>query len=119
MKRRLTMLLLAVCMVVGVSGCEMVDLDRNKDMAQVVATFAGKEMTKGELYEILDSYFIANYGFSATDENLTTEQRAYVDTQAETFLDAMVDVELVGIICDETMPLNEEETKSAQEELES
>ncbi|MHB1315687.1 MAG: peptidylprolyl isomerase [Christensenellales bacterium] len=55
--KRITALLLAVLSILVFSGCHMVTLNSERDMAQVVATVNGKAITKGDVYETVAAQY--------------------------------------------------------------
>ncbi len=106
---------LVFAMVLALSGCNLVRVDENMEGAEVVATFNGGTLTKGELLPIYQSnkeyyeYLSSYYGYTFSTDGLLEE----VANQLVEEKILLAKAEELGIA------LTDEEKAAAQEEAET
>lgn len=93
MIKKIVAALLAIGLLLTCTACHMVFKDQEKDLAQVVATVNGVEITKGDVIAIYNAY---RYSYNLTDENQTTEENlATYQNLVGQIYDALVEYQLV------------------------
>ncbi|MEF9989366.1 MAG: peptidylprolyl isomerase [Christensenellaceae bacterium] len=88
-------LMIVVCAVMAVSlaSCSMVQVNKDRDAAQIVATVNGTNITKGEIQKAIDAQF-QMYGF--TEESFAQQNGAeQLATFKKEILTSMVDAEVL------------------------
>ncbi|MEG1393409.1 MAG: peptidylprolyl isomerase [Christensenellaceae bacterium] len=88
-------LIIVVCAVMAVSlaSCSMVQVNKDRDAAQIVATVNGTNITKGEIKKAIDAQF-QMYGF--TEESFAQQNGAeQLATFKKEILTSMVDAEVL------------------------
>ncbi|MGI6665215.1 MAG: peptidylprolyl isomerase [Christensenellaceae bacterium] len=69
-KRKILIAIMAIMMLFTASACHMVFANDEKDLAQVVAVVNGKEITKGDVLAVYNTY---RYEYDLTSENQNTD----------------------------------------------
>ena len=119
MKKRLLASLLAVGLL-GLCGCEMVSVNRDRDKAQVVVKIGETEYTKADVYQAAYEDLMANgYDIDLWDETLDESTREALDDYLVEFLDAFAEQKLIDAVCQAEYPFTEEEEASIQEDVDS
>ena len=112
MRRRIMASLLSGLMLLGLTGCELITVNRAKDKAQVVAKIGDVSITKGELYDALQADFSSQgYDVKLWDESMESTMRSQVDGYLKTYLDDYVNNKLISTICEKDYPLTDDEKK--------
>lgn len=118
--KRLSVLALSLALMLVMSGCEVVSVNRDKDMAQVVAEVGDRKITKQEIYDQVDE-MLASQGVDIFDEKLSSDMRDYVEENyLLPLLEAEIEEELIKQKADEmAIELTEEEITEAEDNVQS
>ena len=105
------------CLMLGLllAGCSV---DREADMAQTVAVVGDRVITKQELYDEVENYYLSSgYPIDLTSETLDADTRAQVDETLVAYLEYMVQEEVAVRVVDAQMPLTDEETQEIEDSV--
>lgn len=92
MKKLTACMALVLCLMMVLTGCNMVEKNADRDGAQVVAVVGGEEILKREFNEALANTL---YNYGMTVEDLDSEEYASIaDTFREQVLDMMINSEV-------------------------
>ncbi|MBE5780497.1 MAG: hypothetical protein E7328_01555 [Clostridiales bacterium] len=115
MKKTLALLLAILMMALMLTGCQ---INREKDMAQVVLEVGDVSYTKAELYEKAEAYLYSQgTAIDLMDEEMDESLRAAVDTFIADYLEYLFQIEVACIIVDRDMPLTEDELKEVNDSV--
>ena len=111
-------LLSALCVLLALSGCQFVEYDKEKDMAQVVAVIGSVKITKQEVIDQSDP--LMNYYYSDLDPESEDYKTKEKELKSQ-ILEYMVEMELVKqkTAADGTDKLTDEEQKELNESYQS
>lgn len=111
MKKTLALLLALGMLVLMLTGCQV---NREKDMAQIVLQVGDVTYTKQQVYDTVTDYFTSmGYSIDLMDETMEESTREQMDAMLEDYLDYLMQMEVAAIIVDRDMPLSEEEIAEA------
>ena len=111
MKKTLALLLALGMLVLMLAGCQV---NREKDMAQIVLQVGDVTYTKQQVYDTVTDYFTSmGYSIDLMDETMEESTREQMDAMLEDYLDYLMQMEVAAIIVDRDMPLSEEEIAEA------
>ena len=109
MKKTFALLLAIMMMALLLTGCQ---INREKDMAQVVLEVGEVSYTKAQVYEMAEEYLYSQgTAIDLLDEEMDESLRSAVDTFLADYLEYLFEIEVACIIVDRDMPLTEEEIK--------
>lgn len=118
--KKLSIMALSMALALVMTGCEVVSVNRDKDMAQVVAEVGDRKITKQEIYEEVNT-MLSSQGVDLFDDKMTSDMRDYVE---ENYLIPMLEAEVEDEIikkkaAENNIELTEEEQKDAEENVKS
>ena len=89
--RRTAAFLLIASMLLALCGCNIIQVDEERDRAQVVATVDGQEIKKSEVLNLFDSYK-SIYGITdEIEKNPTKEQAESIKNIKLSLLDSLIE----------------------------
>ncbi|MDL2224622.1 peptidylprolyl isomerase [Eubacteriales bacterium OttesenSCG-928-M02] len=114
--KKMTALVLCILMLGSILvGCTQVN--REKDMAQVIIKVGDKTYTKQQIYDFTDQ-LLSGQGVDVFDDKMDSDLRAQVDTfVVDSVIPYLSMLEVAGQIVDRDMPLTEEEIKASNDEV--
>ena len=102
MKKTLALLLALGMLVLMLAGCQV---NREKDMAQIVLQVGDVTYTKQQVYDTVTNYFTSmGYSIDLMDETMEESTREQMDAMLEDYLDYLMQMEVAAIIVDRDMP---------------
>ena len=105
MKKTLALLLALGMLVLMLAGCQV---NREKDMAQIVLQVGDVTYTKQQVYDNYATILASGgYDIDPMDEELKESIREQLDTMLVGYLDYLMKVEVATVIVDRDMPLTE------------
>ncbi|MBQ9988465.1 MAG: hypothetical protein IJP30_01860, partial [Clostridia bacterium] len=118
-KRKYICLALLMAVMLLVTGCDLVTVNRERDKAQVVIQIGDTAITKEQVYAVASTE-LAQSGMSMDlwDENLETYMREYLDEYLMEYVDGYAEYKVAVMLCDTLCPLTEEEIRQAEENTE-